>query len=381
MGQSGGWRGGRRVDTAGTEPFSRRWFSCATAFLAPFWLACPGTVDGEGRFRIESPSFGELFELRDRVELQESDSLLVTGIASLDVDESGRILVPAPAAGEVRLFDREGRFVARLGRPGDGPGEFRRPANAAFGRGGVVYVSDNGSPRITRFTPELRFDTTFTLSGAYFGGALDDVPNGFVVFAMRSGPDARLFDVYDSIGSLKARFHPIHPLIRSTPGWLSAARSRLVVGGGSIFVADNMIYPIRRYRVPGGAGDGIGTPPASWRPASRPERGTFGGADAWSRFARWRRTFTTVSALGIYRDSLLLVAHRSLDPRVIAYEEASYRLDIYRLGSAVVKVCEDVPLPGAFLHSGEAVYLLLGGPPNLNGWTLGRYQLREGVCR
>jgi hypothetical protein len=48
---------------------------------------------------------------------------------------------------------------------------------------------------------------------------------GHILFAMREGPDARLYDVYSSRGELRVSFHAMHPLIRSVPGWIAAARS------------------------------------------------------------------------------------------------------------------------------------------------------------
>jgi hypothetical protein len=325
---------------------------------------------------VPSPPFDSLFELEATIGLQEPDSGLITRVATLDVDARGRLLVPEPALGEVRVYDPGGRLLRRLGRRGDGPGEFRRPLAAAFGPDGSVYVTDAGIPRVTRFAPSLAFDTIFPLQGAYFGAQIGTLPDGLVVFAMREGPDARLYDLYTPRGRLQARFHALHPLVRSVPGWIAAARSRLAVGAGHIFVAESLLYPLARYTAAGEFVDSLGTPPPSWRPASRPEPGAFEGAGAWARFQRWRRTFTTIAALGVYRDSLLLVVHEALDPDVLAYEEAEYRLDLYRIGPQVEKIARDVMLPGPLLHAGDRVYLRVAGPPEAVRWTLGRYRLR-----
>jgi hypothetical protein len=327
-----------------------------------------------------SPAFDEVFALEARIELEETDSALITALPALDVDQLGRLLVPEPAAGEARIYDPSGRLLRRLGGRGDGPGEFHRPAAAVFDPGGSVYVSDTGSPRITRFTPGLELDTTFVLDGAHFGGPIEVLPGGVVSFAMRTGPDALIYDVYGHDGQRRWSFHRLHPLVRTDPAWISAARSRLAVGHDRIYVAENLLYPLQRYDFAGRHIDSVGTPPPSWRAASRPEPGAFQGPPAWSRFARWRRTFTTIAGLGIYRDSLLLVAHEALDPDVITYEDPNYRLDVYSLGPAVTKLYEDIPLPGKLLHVGERLYLLLGRPPELPAWTVGRYHLEDRCC-
>ena len=348
------------------------------------WLltACgePGVRGGDGsRPSPPSLSFDALFKLEARIGLEEPDSGLITGVPGIDVDAGGRLLVPEPALAEVRVYSPGGRLLQRLGRRGDGPGEFRRPLAAAFAPDGSVYVTDAGVPRITRFTPSLAFDTVFLLHSAYFAAQIEPVPEGVVVFAMREGPDARLYDVYSSRGELRVSFHAMHPLIRSVPGWITAARSNLAVGAGHIYIAENLLYPFARYDRAGRLVDSVGTPPPSWTAASRPEPGAFQGADAWTRFQRWRRTFTTISGLGIYRDSLLLVVHKTLDPRVVAYEESRYRLDLYRLGAELRKLAQDIELPGPLLHAGEKVYILLAAPPETERWTLGRYRLWESV--
>jgi len=326
--------------------------------------------------RASTPVFAEVFELVSRIELEETDSALITAIADLDVDAEGRLLIAEPAAGEVRLYGPDGRLSRRLGRPGDGPGELRRPAAAAFGPAGGVYTSDTASPRVTRFVPELGLDTVWTLPNAHFGGPLRRLGDGMVIFAMRPGPGAELYDIYGPRGVRLGGFHRADPSIAAVPGWLTAARSRLASGTGSVFVVESLLYPILRYDRAGRLVDSLGVPPPSWRQASRPEPGMFRGPQAWARFARWRRTFTTIAALAVYRDSLLLVAHEELDPDIVAYDEATYRLDVYRLHPQLVKLAEDILLPGPLLHAGAAVYVLLGRPPQPDAWTLGRYEWR-----
>lgn len=47
-------------------------------------------------------------------------------VGGLAVAEDERILVSQPQERAIRVFDREGRFLHRIGRAGDGPGEFLR---------------------------------------------------------------------------------------------------------------------------------------------------------------------------------------------------------------------------------------------------------------
>ncbi|HEX7050569.1 MAG TPA: 6-bladed beta-propeller [Longimicrobiales bacterium] len=325
-----------------------------------------------------SIAFDSLFVLERRIQLEEPDSALITEIVGLDVDARGRLLVPDPTSGQVRVYAPDGRLIRALGRPGKGPGELTQPMGAAFDAVGGVYVSEVGNPRITRFDASFALDTTFPLREADFGANLEVVGGNVVVFAMRTGPAPEIYDLYARDGSLAGRFHPLPAAVQQTPYWISAARSRLAVGAASIFVANNLLYPVRRYSLTGEPLGEIGTPPPSWRAPTRPAPGAFAGPTARAEFERWRRTFTTIAGLGVYQDSLLLVAHEQLDPDVLEYEEATYRADVYRLGTEPVKLYHDVPLPGPLLHAGGAVYLLLAGPGESRGWTLGRYRLTLG---
>lgn len=339
--------------------------------------ARPGPGPGDP---LAAVAFDSIFRLEERFVLEEPDTALLTEIVDVDVGPDGRIAVPEPAAAQVRVYGPDGTLRRLLGRRGDGPGEFRRPMGVAFGDGGRLWATDADAPRVTRFDTS-GYDTVFSLRGAYFGSEIEYVRGRLVVFAMRDGEapagDRNLFDVYSPDGERVASLHPLRDVIRDTPGWITAARSRLTAGRAGIFTADNLLYPIYRWSPRGGLVDSLGTPPPSWVQASKPEPDRFRAGDAWREFARWRRTFSTVGGLELFRDSLLLVEHEKLDPEVVEYERATRRLDLYRVRErSTSEIYRDVPLPGRLLHAGRHVYLLLANPAEASGWTIGRYGIR-----
>lgn len=74
-------------------------------------------------------------------------------IAGMDVGSDGRIYVVDQQASEVRVFGPDGRFIARMGKAGSGPGELGQGAGPLFvGPGDTVSVPDVGQQRVTRFT-------------------------------------------------------------------------------------------------------------------------------------------------------------------------------------------------------------------------------------
>jgi len=98
------------------------------------------------------------------------------------VHPDGRLFVADTHYHRVIVFDREGNELARFGRAGDGPGEFRLPTDVAFDRAGHVFVSEyGGNDRISRFTPALEYEFSFGGSDCESGGLVR--PAGMVVDA------------------------------------------------------------------------------------------------------------------------------------------------------------------------------------------------------
>lgn len=72
-------------------------------------------------------------------------------VTSVAADAAGRIYVADRIGSTVRVFGPDGRFLAWIGREGEGPGEFQWPADLAFDREGRLYVRD--ARRITVLAP------------------------------------------------------------------------------------------------------------------------------------------------------------------------------------------------------------------------------------
>lgn len=86
-------------------------------------------------------------------------------ISGLTTDREGRIYVSDFKDATIVLFGTAGEFLRRIGRNGDGPGEFRAPTGPAIAADGSLYVRD--MTRVTRFVLDpasrlpVRFDRAF----------------------------------------------------------------------------------------------------------------------------------------------------------------------------------------------------------------------------
>ena len=71
-------------------------------------------------------------------------------VAGVDVDDEGNIYVGEALVPEIRVYDADGVLLRRIGRRGEGPGEFQRaPRFGVFGD--TLWTLDNAPDRITLF--------------------------------------------------------------------------------------------------------------------------------------------------------------------------------------------------------------------------------------
>lgn len=74
----------------------------------------------------------------------------IVGRGPLYVAPDGHVFYLDIADARLKEFDPRGGFVRTLGRPGEGPGEFRNPTGVG-GRGVVVWVREGATGRLTTF--------------------------------------------------------------------------------------------------------------------------------------------------------------------------------------------------------------------------------------
>ena len=70
-------------------------------------------------------------------------------------DGAGNVYVVDRENNRVQEFDSEGRFLAKWGTRGVGPGEFSQPSAIAVDCNGDVYVADTNNNRVERFNPVI----------------------------------------------------------------------------------------------------------------------------------------------------------------------------------------------------------------------------------
>lgn len=217
-----------RFDTGGGHGSGRatRGWAAAVAGVALLALAGCGMDAGDGSgevavdtlpngaIALRSPGDGSWVEdegwrLTETVRIgtaTEGGPEAFADVRGLAVDDLERVWVLDTQAAELRVFDREGAFVRRVGSQGEGPGEFTYPNGVAAGPDGNMYVFD---PRVGRISV---FDTTGRyleghrrVSGGYGflwrGGFADDgtlFDHRVQVGIVELGPDMAVRDTIES---------------------------------------------------------------------------------------------------------------------------------------------------------------------------------------
>jgi DNA-binding beta-propeller fold protein YncE len=81
---------------------------------------------------------------------------LIGSAHGLRIDRDDNVWVTDIGNHRVIKYDREGKVLLQLGtgKPGDGPDQFNKPTDVAFGPNGEFYVTDGyGNSRVLKFSP------------------------------------------------------------------------------------------------------------------------------------------------------------------------------------------------------------------------------------
>lgn len=97
----------------------------------------------------------ELFQYEKILEIQQDEnqpeSLLGGAVPVFLMDSHGFYYAEDSESRRIAVYDPEGQYVRSIGLVGEGPGEFGEFWDFDDLRGDVLYVSDSGKRRITRF--------------------------------------------------------------------------------------------------------------------------------------------------------------------------------------------------------------------------------------
>jgi DNA-binding beta-propeller fold protein YncE len=162
----------------------------------------------------------------------------------------GTLLIADFITDEIVRLHPDGTIAARWGRHGIGPGEIDAASGVAADAGGAVYVADFYNHRIQKFTPTGGFIVQWGGEGRWSGqfryptdvaiGAAGDV---FVADAYN-----HRVQKFTADGAYLAKWGGTgYGLSGQWAGWFRLAKSVVVDGSGSLYVADAFNHRLQKF--------------------------------------------------------------------------------------------------------------------------------------
>ena len=157
-------------------------FSVSLVFLVadqgqnPQWK---GKIEYEDRVKVinnpKEPMYSEhVFNLEEELaigtnEMNQTEEMFQI-IVSLAIDDKGHIYVLDKKAGNIKIFDKSGKFQKIIGRKGDGPGEFKAPERCVLAPNNELYIHDSENWKVHVFDADGTFKRHMPVRMPFFEG-------------------------------------------------------------------------------------------------------------------------------------------------------------------------------------------------------------------
>lgn len=119
-------------------------------------------------------SFNNIFEKEKEIIIR-TKNLEVGILTQIKIDFYNNIIFLDAKVRQVLVFNQEGKFLKRIGKKGQGPGEFIHPLAMGIDKHGKILISDQRVRRINKFDKDGYFISSFIISGSHFS------PNDIII--------------------------------------------------------------------------------------------------------------------------------------------------------------------------------------------------------
>jgi hypothetical protein len=159
------------------------YLSCSTQESE--WQGAIEEVDGVTVVKNPvEPMYGPaIFKLEEEVSIGEAEGreeYMFVEVQSITTDDEGRIYVLDSEEYNVKIYDRDGTFVHKFGREGQGPGEFSRPIKVVVTNQDEILVQNLFSKPFNFFSLEGKYKRSVSPDEFMLGGSDFDT-NGNII--------------------------------------------------------------------------------------------------------------------------------------------------------------------------------------------------------
>jgi len=145
----------------------------------------------------KEPMYGEdVFSLEEELSIGEAEGreeYMFSAVNHLTVDDEERIYVLDYKNVQVKVFDRDGKYLSTFGQRGQGPGEFFRPRGIYITSEDEVVVYDMGNRSFIYFSKEGQFLGSFSTAKLSLVGANIDSKGNIIGDVFSDNPEDRSF--------------------------------------------------------------------------------------------------------------------------------------------------------------------------------------------
>jgi hypothetical protein len=144
----------------------------------------------------------DIFSLEEELligEAESKDEYMFSQVIDVDVDYEGRIYILDSREAHIVVFDKKGKYLATIGRKGQGPGEMQKPQSIQITPQKEIMVNDMGARKLLFFNFEGKFvKGVSTAKMTYFNNPVIDSKNNIIanitVPGMKMQTELKKFD-------------------------------------------------------------------------------------------------------------------------------------------------------------------------------------------
>jgi hypothetical protein len=204
----------------------------------------------------------------DTLKLQSAQGIIPVMIRSIHFSNDGSIYIGSNSE-SVLEFDRTGRMIKKIGRKGQGPGEYISAWYVNTNSRGELIILDSGQRKITISDKNGSYLNSFRVHDDIFEGLFISAQDEIIINTNFNGRrlQRETINVYSKDGQLLRKFGSVSDSgakLKDVP-FLPQASGYLALYGEYIFEADYPDYKIKKYNKQGRLVKQFGSKPKEWR--------------------------------------------------------------------------------------------------------------------